>query len=72
MLVLAQAVSDPLILAGMDTVPLTFCDWRTLLPQALPACTPAVYNEPLGLPNVTVTLGVVVVNGDTFNRFPLK
>ena len=31
-----------------------------------------VYNEPLGAPYVTVTLGVDVVNGDTFNGLPLK
>jgi hypothetical protein len=31
-----------------------------------------LYNEPLGAPYVTVTLGTLVVNGDTFNGLPLK
>jgi hypothetical protein len=60
------------MLAGTEVKPLTFCDWRTELPHALPACTPIAYNEPLGLPNVIVTLGVAVVNGDIFKGLPLK
>jgi len=70
--VLAHAVNDPLTLAGTDVKPLVFCTLRKLAPHPLAACTPVVYNDPLGLPYVTVTLGVLVVNGDVFVTTPLK
>lgn len=60
----AHVVVAPLTAVGVLTIPRTHCVFLNELPQPLPACTPILYPEPLGVPNRTVTDGVVEIYGD--------